>query len=285
MFMCDPLKLIIVQAFGRVKEFPARDVPEAFISIPTHESRKGMQEIFHCLQTAFQGNIDREMQLAAFRLNKVRLAAALALAATLAFSSPRAPLVAQQATGAGATSGPPHEAAASRYPAHSAASAASTPADPSGPPAAPKTSLSDLAWLAGRWQGTWGPRIVQQEWMPPKAGVMLGTFQLVENDETLVIELYTMVEKASGIELYLRHFTAKLAPWEKSAPTVLNLASANPNVVVFENAVNGQPRRSIFRRVDADTYVSRSEIVPDKGDTQVVEITYHRQKAVAPPRH
>jgi hypothetical protein len=46
------------------------------------------------------------------------------------------------------------------------------------------------------------------------------------------------------------------------------------------NAVDGKPKRSILTRIDADTYASRSEIVPDTGDQQVIEITYHR---VPPP--
>jgi hypothetical protein len=147
-----------------------------------------------------------------------------------------------------------------------------------------KPTLADFAWLAGRWQGAWGPRVAQQVWMPPKGDVMLGTFQLVENGTTLVIELYTLVEKPDGINLYFRHFTSTLAPWETSKPTLLKFAGSTPKAIEFDNPVNGQPKRAVIRRIDADTYVSRSEIVPDKGDTQIVEITYHRQKEAAPAK-
>jgi hypothetical protein len=121
--------------------------------------------------------------------------------------------------------------------------------------------------------------------MPAKSGTMVGTFQLAEDGETLVIELYTLVEKPDGIDFYFRHFTPALVPWEKSDPTILKLVSADPKTIVFENPVNGQPKRTAIRRIDADTYVSRSEILPDKGDMQIVEITYHRQKVAAPSRH
>ena len=113
---------------------------------------------------------------------------------------------------------------------------------------------------------------------------MLGTFQLVENGTTLVIELFTLVEKPGGISLYFRHFTPALAPWETSTPTVLNLAGSTPRAIEFDNPVDGEPKRAIIRRIEADTYVSRSEIVPDKGDTQIIEITYHRQKEAAPSK-
>jgi hypothetical protein len=160
-----------------------------------------------------------------------------------------------------------------------------TPAPPT--PVAPqaKPTLADFAWLAGRWQGTWGPRIAQQVWMPPKGGVMSGTFQLVENDTTLVIELFTLVQKPDGIKLYFRHFTPTLVPWETSAPTMLKLASSTPKAIEFDNLVDGEPKRAIIRKIDADTYISRSEIVPEKGDTETIEITYHRQKEIAPAKH
>jgi hypothetical protein len=142
----------------------------------------------------------------------------------------------------------------------------------------PKATLADFAWLAGRWQGSWGPRVAQQVWTAPKAGVMMGTFQLAEDDKTLVLELFTVVEGPDGIKFHLRHFTPSLVAWEKPGPTVLNLASADPKTIIFENPLDGQPRHTIITRIDADTYIARSEVVPDKGELQATEITYHRQK-------
>jgi len=142
----------------------------------------------------------------------------------------------------------------------------------------PKPTLVDFAWLVGRWQGAWGPRTAQQVWMPARAGVMLGTFQLVDNGQTLVIELYTMVEGPNGVSLYLRHFTSALQPWESSKPTLLKLGNVTPKSIEFDNPLDGEPKRTILHRVDPDTYLAHSEIVPDKGDPQTVEITYHRQR-------
>jgi Domain of unknown function (DUF6265) len=208
---------------------------------------------------------------------------------------------AQDAKGAGTASNPtvPRAAATACHPKDdsSAASPApapkkpkheddtTTPTPPAPAAAQAKPTLNDFAWLAGRWQGAWGPRIAQQVWMPPKGGVMSGTFQEVENDSTLVIELFTLVQKPDGIKLYFRHFTPTLAPWETSAPTILNLANMSPKSIEFDNPIDGEPKRAIITKIDADTYVSRSEIVPEKGDTQIVEITYHRQKEIAPAKH
>ena len=174
---------------------------------------------------------------------------------------------AQQSAGAGSRSNPPP-------------AIASDPPAPS--PKAPASKLTDFAWLEGSWRGEWGPRVAEQLWLQPKAGLMLGVFRLIEGDKPLVIELFTIVQKPDGINFYLRHFTSELVPWEKSDATVLNLASADGKKLDFENAANGMPKRAILTRIDADTYTSRTELVPQKGDMQVIEITYHRQPLAAP---
>jgi hypothetical protein len=140
-----------------------------------------------------------------------------------------------------------------------------------------KNNLSNFAWLAGDWQGTWGPRIVEQTWMAPKAGQMTGIYQVLENTKTLVVELFSLLETPDGIEFRFRHFTPELTPWEKDGPTSMELASLDSKTAVFENSAAGQPKRALFIRVDPNTYISRSEIVAEDGTVQVTEITFRRQ--------
>jgi hypothetical protein len=164
-------------------------------------------------------------------------------------------------------------------PQNSKSSAAADSPAPSDPATA---KLSDFAWLEGRWRGDWGPRVAEQVWLAPRAGVMEGMFRLIEADKTLVVEFFTLVQKPDGISFYFRHFTPSLAPWEKSDSTVLNLTSIGEKKSVFENPVNGMPKSSSLMRIDANTYVLHSELVPEAGDPQAIEITYKRQPAVTP---
>jgi len=150
------------------------------------------------------------------------------------------------------------------------------------PSDASAAKLSDFGWLEGRWRGEWGPRVAEQVWFSPKAGVMEGMFRLLEADKTLVIEFFTLVQKADGITFYFRHFTPNLVPWEKSDATVLKLASVDGKASSFENPVNGMPKSLTFTRMDPDTYLTHSELVPETGDPQVIEITYKRQPGVVP---
>lgn len=138
-----------------------------------------------------------------------------------------------------------------------------------------KVSLADFAWLEGKWQGNWGPRIAEQVWMGARGGEMPGLFRVAENDKTLVLELYSLLSTPDGIELRLRHLTPALVPWESST-TVLRLARLDANQAVFENTSEGQPSRSMLIRVDGNTYISRTEISADSSNKQVTEIRFHR---------
>jgi hypothetical protein len=223
----------------------------------------------------FQGNIrdsQENMRLTVLRGATKLLLALLLLSALIAQKAPG-----QRPTGAGTQNAHDPAPAPARAPDPSPV----PPGAPTAPPAQ-KTTLAEFAWLAGHWQGSWGPRLAQQAWMPPKAGVMLGTFQLAENDKTLVLEVFTLTEETNGIELRIRHLTPSLVAWEKSGAIVLNLASTDSKSAVFENPMNGQPKRAVFTRLDADTFVSRSEIIAEKGDMQVTEITYHRMRETPP---
>jgi hypothetical protein len=164
----------------------------------------------------------------------------------------------------------------------SAPTTAPSPA-PQRPPAASDhtPTLAQFSWLEGQWRGEWGSRVAEQTWLGPQAGEVAGVFRLVESEKTLVLELFSLVEKPEGVQFYLRHFTPELLPWEKSDPTLLKLESLDAKSATFVNPVNGEPKRTILTRVDADTYTARSEIEPEKAEPQVIEITFHRQKPPA----
>jgi hypothetical protein len=175
---------------------------------------------------------------------------------------------AQQATRVGTSQAPPKQ-----------------PADQKAATPDSKGNLSQFSWLVGEWRGQWGPRLAQQVWMPPQAGVMVGAFQVSENGRKMVIELYTITSTPRGVEVRVRHFTPSLTPWEKAGPTLLNLKTIDSKSILFENADNGQPKRWLMNRTAPDTLLERFEIVPEKGQEQVAEIEFHRKTASASATH
>ncbi|MGA8145424.1 MAG: DUF6265 family protein [Candidatus Acidiferrales bacterium] len=185
------------------------------------------------------------------------------------------PAIAQQAAGNGTQAG---AAAKVAQPQEAVQPAAQQQAHA---PAAHPPALADFSWLEGRWRGEWGSRVAQQIWLSPKAGEMTGVFRLVEGEKVLVLELFSLVEKQEGISFYVRHFTPELLPWETADATLLKLESLDAAKAVFVNPVNGEPKRTSLVRVDADTYTTRSEIEPEQGEPQTIEITFHREKPPA----
>jgi hypothetical protein len=209
----------------------------------------------------------------ALRCTSLILGALLALSVAPGFGR------AQSSAGAGAKT----VSASGADMATSRATAGNAPSDGEQASASIIATVADLRWLEGTWRGEWGPRVAQQVWMAPQAGVMTGSFSLMETDKVLVIELFTILQTAGGVGLNIRHFTPELNAWEKGDPTRLTLATFDNKTFEFDNALDGKPKKFIFTRTDADTFVSRAEIVPDTGEPQVIEITYHRVPVVAPP--
>jgi hypothetical protein len=190
----------------------------------------------------------------------------------------------QQATGAGTDPGAKNGNASAPSAANSASiptAEASSVTQQANTATTQRPTLDQFSWLEGRWHGEWGSRIAELTWLEPKAGEMAGLLRLIEGQKTLVLELFSIVEKPDGIELFLRHLTPELLPWEKSDATTLNLEGVDATKATFMNPVNGEPKRLIFTRVDADTCVQRSEIEPAEGEPQAIEITFHRQKPPA----
>lgn len=167
-------------------------------------------------------------------------------------------------------------------PAQEAANATEPSAFPVAPIDAPQTpatsvkpaSLADLGWLQGHWTGEWGPRTATQIWTAPRAGVMLGTLQIVENNKTSDVEFFMIRQTVRGVEYRVLHFTTSMKPW---APATLFLSSTDSRQFVFKNAADGAPQQFVLTRSNPDTYTSEWEIQHEAGDSLNWEITFHRQ--------
>jgi len=136
-------------------------------------------------------------------------------------------------------------------------------------------SLADLAWLEGHWTGEWGPRTATQIWTTPRAGMMLGTLQIVENNKTSDVEFFMIRQTARGVEYRVLHFTSSLEPW---APATLFLSSTDSRKFVFQNQQDSAPQQIVLTRTDPDTYTNEWKILHGAGDPLTNTITFHRQE-------
>jgi len=111
---------------------------------------------------------------------------------------------------------------------------------------------------------------------------MSGTMQITERGKSLVTELFLVSQDDSSIELKMRHFTANLTPWQETEPAVLTFSSDDKDGLAFVNSSSGEPKRIVFKRLDADHYLFRSEVAPGENSAQITEIVFHRVRQ-APP--
>ena len=164
-----------------------------------------------------------------------------------------------------------------------------SPAQETSPPRAPATSqkassppatLADFAWLAGSWQGELNGLQVDQHYMAPKNGLMLGDFRMTDKEKTLFVEVFTFLEEKDGLELYVRHFSPELGIGqdERDRPLLLKLARLDGKQAEFRTPEGTRPIRDVVTRTGDDTFTVRLEISGDNGQTQTIEISYHRVK-------
>lgn len=86
--------------------------------------------------------------------------------------------------------------------------------------AADRPSITDVAWIAGHWQGKAMGGSFEETWNPPFGGAMMGMFKFVENGEIKFYEILTIVQTKDSLLLRLKHFDKSLVGWEEKEESV-----------------------------------------------------------------
>ena len=112
-------------------------------------------------------------------------------------------------------------------------------------PGARATTVADLAWLQGCWRIDDGARIVDEQWMAPRGGTMLGSARTVRGGKTVEHEFVLLRDGANGRVEY------DVTP-SGQARTVFTSIDAPSDTVVFENLQHDFPQRVAYQRRGAD---------------------------------
>ena len=114
-----------------------------------------------------------------------------------------------------------------------------------------RTGVASLEWLAGMWSGMDGGTKVEEVWMRPSAGVMLGVHRDVDSAGFVWFE-YLRIETRGGTAVY--------AAMPGGRPAVLfPVKEITRNHVVFENVENDFPQRIIYHLNDDGSLLARIE--------------------------
>lgn len=124
-----------------------------------------------------------------------------------------------------------------------------------------------LGWLAGCWEARSGARVVEEQWMRPRGGSLVGMSRTVAADSTVGHELMRIVER-DGVLVFQAHPSGQ-------APAEFPSVEAGPERAVFANRAHDFPQRIVYRRVGADSLVARVEGERD-GATRGMDFRYAR---------
>jgi hypothetical protein len=105
-------------------------------------------------------------------------------------------------------------------------------------------SVDQLAWLQGCWESASGQRVIEERWMAPRGGAMIGVSRTISNDRMSEYELMVIAATTDALT-----FTAHPSG---QAAAVFTAQSATATGVVFENPTHDFPQRVSYRRAGAD---------------------------------
>lgn len=86
--------------------------------------------------------------------------------------------------------------------------------------ASPPATISQVAWIAGHWQGEAFGGITEEIWSPPLGNSMMGVFRLISEGKVGFYEIVTITEENNSLMLRLKHFHHDLKGWEEKDETV-----------------------------------------------------------------
>ena len=136
--------------------------------------------------------------------------------------------------------------------------------------AQPAAGLQRLAWLQGCWRIDAGARVVDEQWMAPRAGTMLGSARTVRDGKMVEHEFVVLRELGDGRLVY------EVSPSGRPATTFTSI-EFDDGGVVFENLQHDFPQRVAYRRQGSDLLAwieGPARNAP--GQTRRIEYPYRR---------
>ena len=122
-------------------------------------------------------------------------------------------------------------------------------------PAAAQSPVDRLAWLGGCWQRTAvGDAVtVEEQWMAPRGGAMLGVSRTVRRDSVVEYE-FLRIHAAGDTLVYDAMPSGQRRAEFRAAP-----GTGDGAEVAFANPAHDFPQRIVYRRAGADSMVARIE--------------------------
>jgi hypothetical protein len=112
-------------------------------------------------------------------------------------------------------------------------------------------NVGQVGWIAGCWERSAGPRLIEEQWMRPRAGLMLGISRTVAGDSLREYEQVALFERGGRL--------VYAATPARQPPAEFESISVSDTAVTFENLAHDFPQRVIYRRRGTDSLFARVE--------------------------
>jgi hypothetical protein len=112
-------------------------------------------------------------------------------------------------------------------------------------------TTADLGFMTGCWQFERNGRRVEEHWLAPAGGSLIGVSRTVAGGKTVDYEFLQIRDTADGVT-----YIAKPARQPEAS---FRMSSSTAEEIVFENPTHDFPQRIRYRRAGADTLHARIE--------------------------
>lgn len=134
----------------------------------------------------------------------------------------------------------------------------------------PKPKINDLAWLAGCWEANVRGREINEQWMKPGGGIMLGVARTIAQGKVVEFE-FTQIREGKDGAIY---YVAKPSGQPEASFKLVKLQNKE---IVFENPEHDFPQRISYRLQPDGSLFARVEATV-KGQTRGIDYPYKRAK-------
>jgi hypothetical protein len=139
--------------------------------------------------------------------------------------------------------------------------------------AAQQVTIDRVRWLQGCWISTRGEATIEEQWMAPRGGSMIGMGRTVRGGKTAEYELVLIAER-DGRLAYEAH------PSGQPPATFLSITAEDASIV-FENPEHDFPQRVGYRREGVSGLQAWIEGQAN-GKSRRADFSYQRARCDAP---
>ena len=114
-----------------------------------------------------------------------------------------------------------------------------------------KATTADLGFMAGCWRLSANGRTIEEHWLAPAGGSLMGVSRTVANGKTVEYEFLQIRDLPEGLTY--------IAKPSGQAEAQFKVASKTADEIVFENPAHDFPQRIRYKKVGADRLEARVE--------------------------